>query len=99
MRSQSFALAPHPGEGPATAELVAAELHLDEPSLELGRGILGLRRAVAPVVPDDDRARAVVVRGDHALEVGVLERMVLHVDGQTLDLRAAVTAPWGRPSS
>ena len=76
----------HPCEAPAAAQLVAAELHLDEPALELGQEILGLRRAIAPVVPHDDGAGTVVVLRDDALEVGVLERVVLDVDGQALDL-------------
>ena len=80
-------LAAHPGESPAAAQLVPTEFHLEKPALELGQEILGLRRAIASVVPHDNGAGAVVVLRDHALEVGVLERVVLDVDGQALDLR------------
>jgi hypothetical protein len=38
------------------------------------------------VVPHDDGAGAVGVLRDDAFEVGVLERVVLDVDGPTLDL-------------
>jgi hypothetical protein len=65
---------------------VALELDLEEPALELGPEVLGLRRAVAPVVPHDDGPGPVVVLRDHPLEVGVLEGVVLDVDRQAPDL-------------
>ena len=65
---------------------MAEELELEEPALRAGPRILGLRRAVAPAVPDDDGAGTVVARRDHALEVGVLERVILDVDGEALVL-------------
>src|SRR5262249_25489251 len=77
----------HPGERPAPPELVTAELDLHEPALELDQGILGLGRAVAAVVPDDDGSGPVVVLRDHSLEVGGLDGVVLDVDGQPLGLR------------
>ena len=80
-------LAPHSRERPAAPELVAAEVHLEEAALELGARILRLGRPVAPMIPDDDGARAVVVLRDHALELGVLEGVILDLHGQALDLR------------
>ena len=98
MSSQSFALSPIRARVQRPRSLWPRNSTSSEPSLELGREILRLRRAVAPVVPDDDRARAVVARRDHALEVGVLERVVLDVDGETLLTPGAATAPWDRPA-
>src|SRR5207237_10123497 len=43
-----------------------------------------LERHPAPAVPHDHGAGPVVALGDDAFEVAVLERMVLHVDGETL---------------
>ena len=38
-------------------------------------------------VPDDHVAAAVLAGGDHALEVDVLDRVILDVDGEALDRR------------
>src|SRR5262249_23270326 len=74
--------AAHSGEGPAAPELVAAEFDLQAASFELRQGRLGLRGAVAPMVPDDHRSGPVVVPRYHSLEVGILEGVVLHMDRQ-----------------
>ena len=58
------------------------------PRASCSSGSVGLDRAVPAAVPDDDRAGAVVAWRDHALEVGVLDRVVLDVDGQALLFRA-----------
>src|SRR5258706_10373911 len=47
----------------------------------------GLNRAVGATVPPDPRAGAVVASRDHALEVRILERMVLDVHGEPFLLR------------
>jgi len=74
----------HARERPAPPELVAEELHLELAPAELLQQILGLRRAVPPAVPHDDRAGAVVAGSDHPFEVRVLDGVVLHVHGQAL---------------
>ena len=66
---------------------VRSQADSEEAALELGARILRLGRPVAPMIPDDDGARAVVVLRDHALELGVLEGVILDLHGQALDLR------------
>jgi hypothetical protein len=74
--------APGPDQGPLAAQLVALqredELARLEPPLDVA-----LRAPGAPV-PDDDRPGPVLAPGDHALEVGVLHRVVLHLHRQAL---------------
>ena len=75
-------LAAHAGEHPPPAELEPKELEL-----ELAPRDLLLRRPVAEraepaAIPDNGRPRAVAALGDHPLEVGVLDGVVLDVDGQ-----------------
>jgi hypothetical protein len=41
-----------------------------------------LEQLVRPAIPDLDRARAVLPRGNDALEIGVLQRVVLDVNGE-----------------
>ena len=79
-----------PTVGPDERE-AALELLAEDPELELAVGDgpngvrrLGLRFVRAPV-PDDDVAGAVLARRDHALEVEVLDGMVLDVDGHPAD--------------
>src|SRR2546426_142337 len=55
-------------------------------------------RAEPAAVPDDRRPRAVAALGDHTLEVGVLEGMVLDVDGQALFAVADRRALGHRPA-
>ena len=68
-----------PDERPLAAQLVAGELEHELPVLEPGAGIRARRPGAA--VPHDDCPRAVIPRGDDPLEVRVLERVVLHLDG------------------
>ena len=58
-------------------------------------GRLGFPRAP---VPDDDVAGAVLLGRDHALEVEVLDRVVLDVDGHPALVRDRASGPWGRPT-
>src|SRR6185503_7910183 len=68
---------------PVAPQLVALEreeeLSLPEPFLDVLEGL------PAALVPDDDGAGSVVSSGDDPLEVRVLDRMVLDLDGQALD--------------
>ena len=59
----------------------ALEALAGEPDGEAAVGLL-LDEVVGPVVPDLDRAGAVLAGGDLALEPGVVERMVLDVHGE-----------------
>jgi hypothetical protein len=49
-------------------------------------------------VPDDDVAGAVLLRRDDALEVEVLDRVVLDVDGHAAGQPGPASGPSGRPS-
>src|SRR5262249_56193788 len=77
-----LALRLHPDERPAAAQLVSEQVEQD---LALALGLLGVAddRPPAPV-PDDRLARAVVAVRDHALEVGVLDGVVLDLHGEAL---------------
>ncbi len=72
-------------ENPAALELVAVELEL-----EVALGKTGVRvgdRLPRPAVPHDHLAGAVLAGGDDALEVGVVERVVLDAHRQALVAR------------
>ncbi len=75
------ACAPRAHERVEAAQLLPAELEVDLAAREalLGR-LAGVADAAA--VPEDHRAGAVIARGDHRLEIEVLERVVLGADGQ-----------------
>ncbi len=76
-----------PDDRESTLELLAVEPELELAVGDGGRGVdrgsLGLP---GPPVPDDDVARAVLLGRDDALEVEVLDRVVLDVDGHPPDL-------------
>jgi hypothetical protein len=89
------ALRLHPDERPAAAQLVAEQVEED---LALPQRLLWIAddRPPAPV-PDDRLARPVVAVRDHALEVGVLDRVVLGLDRQALVGRVGGGALRDRP--
>ncbi len=69
-------------------ELLAVEDELELAVGDGGRRIAGgCFRLPGPPVPDDDVAGAVLLGGDHAFEVEVLDGVVLDVDGHAPDLR------------
>ena len=76
-----------PDDRPAAVELLAVELELELTFGNRRRGVdrRRLRLPGAPV-PDDDVASAVLLRRDDALEVEVLDRVVLDVDGHPADV-------------
>src|SRR5712664_135482 len=73
-------LAVGPEQNVAALQLFSVE---DDHDLAVGK-FLGL---VGSVVPDQDLARAVVARGNVAVKVDVVERMVLDVDSQVICFR------------
>src|SRR6266542_738027 len=78
----SALVAASPHERPLPAQLLAGKLEHELPAREaLAR--IGPRGPRAPV-PHDDGARPVVARRDEPLEVRVLDRMVLDLDGHPL---------------
>src|SRR5207249_9509909 len=77
-------LAARARQHPSPAELEAEELELELAPLDVFARRPVPERAEPTAVPDDRRPRAVAALGDHTLEVGVLEGMVLDVDGQAL---------------
>ena len=70
----------HEAESPA--ELHPEELDLEAPARQLRVERLGLRRAVPAAVPHDHLTGAVVAARDHALEIRILDGMILDVDGE-----------------
>ena len=81
-RGVAAALALEAEQVPGAAQLVAAQLEVElaaaHPLLRI------LERHPQAAVPDDHGTGAVVAFGDHALEVGVLDRMVLDFHRQAL---------------
>ena len=89
---QDPVVAPGPGERPAAVELRPVEPHgqvavVDPLPHAHGRGVVFGEVAIGPRVPDDHGSGAVVPTGDVALERAIVERVVLDVHGETLDLR------------
>ncbi|MCY1399721.1 hypothetical protein D9M71_147840 [compost metagenome] len=83
-------------QAPAAAELLAMQFELQVPFRQSFLGI-ALGRPVA-VVPDDHVAGAVVSFRDMPFEVGVVQRMILHLDRQAPDA-GVETRPLGhRPA-
>ena len=80
--------AAHARERPAPAQLDPEELDVEPAGAQLLGRRGALQQAVPAAIPHDDGAGAVVAVGDDALEVGVLDRVVLDVHGQALFLRA-----------
>src|SRR5262245_32336513 len=81
---------------PAPLELAAFELEL-----EVTLGQLLVRVAVcrpAAAVPDDDAAGAILAFGNAALELGVIERMVLDMHREALVLWRQARAPGDGPA-
>ncbi len=82
-----LAAAVRPLERPPALELLAVEPDLRVPGVErLGHRALLVEVAVRAGVPHDHGARPVAL-ADHALEVGVLERVVLDLDREALHAR------------
>ncbi len=82
----------HAHQRPTPHQLRAAQLEQELPLFHaLGRI---LQRHPRAPVPHDDGARTVVARGNHAFEVGILHRVVLHVRRETL-VRRVVRRPLG----
>ena len=75
-------LAAGPHQREAAAQLVALEIEEQLPLLQPFLGILD--GPPAPEIPDDHGAGPVVPLGDHAFEVGVLDRVVLHLHREPL---------------
>jgi RNase P/RNase MRP subunit p29 len=69
-------------ERPPAAQLVAAQLE-QQLALVESRGDVVQWEPLA-AVPDDDGARAVIVGRDHALEVDIVDGVILDVHGETL---------------
>ena len=80
---------------PAPVELEAAQIEEQLAGLEPRARIL--HRHPHALVPEDDRAGSVVALRNHALELRIVQRMVLHVDGHALVLRVGRWSPGNGP--
>jgi hypothetical protein len=79
-------------QGEASAQLPALEDHVDFTLLKLLVGRDAALRLVCTFIPDHHRSRAILALGNHPLEIGVLDRMVLRPYGEPL-----VRRTHGRP--
>src|SRR5688572_21729284 len=79
-----LAVALHAHQRPLTMQALAFEQEFQAAGLQrLARGSAGQRRPVA-TVPELHGAAAVLAGGNRALEVSILERMILDLDRQPL---------------
>ena len=85
-----------PHQRPSTLQLLTVEAEFDL-ALAIARLDIGHRHPGA-VVPHHHRAAAVLTLGDVALEVGVIERMVLDVDGEAPHLGIEARPLGDRPA-
>ena len=93
-----FLLFRHPGERPPAAHLEAEKLDLKLSLGELLEEVPLFHRPIPAAIPHDDRACAVVVRGNHSLEIGILYGVVLHMNREALLLRPDRRALRDRPA-
>ena len=75
-------LATHARQRPPPAQLEAEQLELELAALDLLARRLGLQELEPAGVPHDRRTGPIVTLWNDALEVGVLDGMVLDVNGQ-----------------
>src|ERR1700722_2571706 len=80
-------LAPAADQDQPAAQFVAGDVHVQLAGRDPGRRVVGLGRFPRADVPDDHVAAAVLTRGDHALELQVLNRVILDMHGQPPRLR------------
>src|SRR5678815_3067206 len=83
-------------EHPATVKLLAAQRELELALPVTGLGVAD--RLPFAAIPQQHGARPVLLRSDHALEVAVLERMVLDVHREALVRRIEAWAFGDRPA-
>src|SRR5690606_41916209 len=86
----------HPYEMPPAGQLLALErefeMALPEPLPRVSF------RHPRPAIPDNDRAATIFAFRDRSLEVAIVERMVLDMDGQPLFRRHKARAASDRPA-
>ena len=79
-----------PHQHPAAVQLVAVQVELE---VALAQALVRIaHRTPEALVPDDDLARAVLLRGDGAFEAGIRQRVILDVDRHALFLRIEARA-------
>src|SRR5262249_4364684 len=77
----------HPGERPPATKLEAEQLDLHLPLGKVLEWIAFLDRSVPSAIPDDDASGAVVASRNDPFKIGVLDRVVFHMNRETLLLR------------
>ena len=82
-----------------TAQLLAEELELELAGCQRGRRIIGLLRLIRAPIPDDGIPCAVLATRDDALELQVLDGMVLGARGKPAGGRIEGGTLWNGPAS
>ncbi len=89
-------LAVHPDEMPAPAQLFAFQFEFE---MALGQPLVRIAdRLPLAAVPHNDRTAAILALGYRALEIAVVERVVLDMDGEALFARHEARALGHRPA-
>src|ERR1700757_4661947 len=89
-------LAVHPHEVPAPVQLLAVKLELEMALLQAPVRISDRRPRA--IVPDDDRAAAILALGDRALKISIFEGMILDRDRKAFFARIEARAAGDRPA-
>ena len=96
----SAAGATAPDQGEPAGQLLPGQVEVQLACRDGGGGVVGVRGDPGAAVPDDHVAPAVLAARDDALEVGVLQRVVLDVHselaGGGVERRAAGNGPAGQ---
>ena len=87
----------HLDEHPTAFQLLASEHEFQLAVAELLLGALVADRCPEPTIPKHHRTATVLSLRNRAFEVAVVERMVLHLHGQTLIVRINRWTPRDRP--
>ena len=92
-----LAVVPHTHENPAALHFLAGQRELELPFPQGALGVDDAFRHPEASVPEHDGAAAILSLRNGAFEVAVIERMILHLDGEPLFTRDEGGALGHRP--
>src|SRR5258708_11351012 len=90
-------LAAHANERPLAVQLPAVEGEFER-ALAVGGFRFLVVRLPGAMIPEQHRAAAILALGDHPLEIAIVERMVLDMDGEALLAGIEARPPRNRPA-